>query len=89
MGATDFFSHDLALIPWSQIPLTFQTKPTPKPERVEEDNDDCSGGDRDNNKQSLQSTHISPKSPVTKYNNPFSTAASVLIQQCKEEMSPS
>ncbi len=29
MGATDFFSHDLALIPFSQIPLSFQTSPTP------------------------------------------------------------
>lgn len=30
MGAIDFFSHDLALIPRSQIPTSFQTVPTVK-----------------------------------------------------------
>jgi len=29
IGAVDFFSHDLILIPWSQIPSTYQTTPTP------------------------------------------------------------
>ena len=28
IGATDFFSYDLILIPWSQIPPTYQTKPS-------------------------------------------------------------
>jgi hypothetical protein len=41
IGAVDFFSHDLILIPWSQIPTTYQTAPTPvAPAEEEEDEEE-------------------------------------------------
>lgn len=39
IGAVDFFSHDLILIPWSQIPSTYQTTPTVVPKIENGDGD--------------------------------------------------
>lgn len=44
IGAVDFFSHDLILIPWSQIPSTFQTVPTQKTLEEDEDEEAAAGG---------------------------------------------
>ena len=77
IGAVDFFSHDLILIPWSQIPTTYQTVPTVAAEGEVDDQEqeaetDSAGGEDEHSepggahqrrKEELDSPEKPPASP--------------------------